>query len=178
MLRKISAMASMLLLLGGFAWAESLEVEVNRGALISNADSSDLRLLMLFALPQELNSAKIYFAELRVPITSVIPDSSALTIYCRPLLMSWVPDDVRWDDIDDRPSPSVVSRRGTHFGTSRIGPQTASFDITPIFRKWKDGTLANNGLIVYANPGMLSRFDWHGERNTPFAGVHVEYQPR
>jgi hypothetical protein len=169
-------LALTLLLSAGLAMADTLDVAVARVAIVYNADSSDARLLLQIALPEALDSATIRFAELRVPITSVIPDSSALTIYCRPLLIGREPGNIVWGDLGDSPDTSVVSRKGTHFGTAVIGPQTAYFDITRILTRWREGRMADRGLLLYANPRQLARFTCGRHGDEPFATVHIDYE--
>jgi hypothetical protein len=169
-------LALVFLLSSGPVLADSLDIEVSRGAIIYSADSSDARLLIGITLPEVLDSAEIKFAELRVPIISVIPDSTALTVYCRPLLIPWEPGDIAWGDLGDFPDTVVVARKGTHFGTALIGPQTAFFDITRIVRKWQAGGLANRGLVIYANPHLQSRFSHQRQGDEPYAVVHFEYE--
>jgi hypothetical protein len=169
-------LALVILLLSGPVMADSLDIEVSRGAIIYNVDSTDARLLIGFTLPEALDSAEIKFAELRVPIISLIPDSTALTVYCRPLLIPWEPDDIAWGDLGDFPDTAVVAGKGTHFGTARIGSQAAFFDITRIVGKWLGGSLANRGLVLYANPLLQSRFSHQRHGDGPYAIVHVEFE--
>lgn len=171
----ISAVFSLLLMVAS-AMADSLDVEVSQGAFVYNADSSDARLLIEFALPEVLQGAQIQFAELRVPIISIIPDTSILTLYCRPLLLSWNEGDVVWEDIGDSPDTLVVSRRGAHYGTSELGSQTAYFNITSVVKKWLNSTMDNNGLILYANPRGRARFACQRQENEPFAAARLRYE--
>ncbi len=166
-----------LLLSAGSVMADSLEVAVNQGAIVYSGDSSDVRLVMEIALPQALDSTQIRFAELQVPITSIIPDSTALTLYCRPLLASWEPNTIDWEDLGDFPDTSVVSFKGTHFGTAQSGSQTAYFDITRLIKRWQGNTMTNNGLVLYANPRQQSRFTCPRQGNEPYATVRIIYEP-
>jgi len=168
-------LAVVFLLTTGCVAADSLDVAVSRGAVVYNGDSTDVRLLMEIALPTALDSVEIRFAELRVAVASVIPDSSVLTMYCRPLLIPWDPYTIGWADLGDFPDTAVVSRRGTHFGTAAIGPQSAYFDITRILKNWRGGGVVNYGLLLYANPRQLPRFTYQRQGEESFGTVHVKY---
>jgi hypothetical protein len=156
------------------AKADSLSVEINNGAYLLNADSSQGRLLLKFNMPAELSGTEIAFAELLVPLTVIIPDSSMLAVECSPLLTTWN-EEVAWDDLGDTLSPEVVSESGHRFATSTDGYQEAYFNITDFVRDWQDSTIANNGLILYYDPANLPYFTYERGDSAPFATVKFDY---
>lgn len=155
------------------ALADSLTVDIATGAYLFNADTSDVRALMQFDLPSELDSAEIVFAELTVPIGCVIPDSSAMALYCQPLLIGWNPIDVAWENLGDSLTDAVIGE-GTLFATSYEGWQTAYFDVTGILRSWQDRTIANNGMLFYYDNSMLPYLTFDYERRL-FGQVKIIY---
>lgn len=155
--------------------ADSLVVEINSGAYIVNPDTTNARLLLRFDLPQELLNTELIFAELLVPITSVIPDSSALRVFCHPLLVSWNPDDIVWDDLGDSLRSEITSEDGTHYATSDEGNQEGYFDITDMVRAWHEGRIDNNGLILFYNAGDPPYFRFTFDPDSPLAGVKIFY---
>jgi len=175
--QSVTLLAALILIIpSGAALADSLDVEVTQGAFIYDADSSDARLVLEFAMPAALDSARIHFAELRVPITSVIPDSSILTVFCRPVLVAWDPENVTWEIFGDFPDSSVVTHKGAHFGTAKEGPLNAYFDISRIVQKWQDGSLVRYGLMFYVDPHGRARFAFQRQNDAPFAVVHIDYE--
>jgi hypothetical protein len=153
-IRYISIIALAALMLSVVAHADSLVVDITAGAVLINADNGNARSLLRFDLPSELNSAEIVFAELTLPVESIIPDSSALAIYCHPLLVDWNADEVAWADLGDSLTAEFISEEGTLFATASEGNQTAYFDITGIVRLWQGGSLANNGLVLFYDNTM------------------------
>jgi hypothetical protein len=142
------------LMLSVLAHADSLVVDITAGAILSNPDSDNSRALLRFDLPQGLDSAEIVFAELTLPVESIIPDSSALAIYCHPLLVDWNADEVTWADLGESLTAEVISEEGTLFATASEGNQTAYFDITGIVRLWQEGSLVNSGLALFYDNTM------------------------
>jgi hypothetical protein len=162
------------LLLVPQANADTLSVAITNGAYIQNADSSQGRLLLNFDIPTELQDAEFTFAELLVPLTAAIPDSSVLAVECHPLLFSWSSEEVAWEDAGDTLSSEVITD-GTQYATSSEGSQVAYFDITQIVKSWQDSSLANNGLILYYDPFTLPYFTYTRAVGAPFAIVKFDY---
>jgi|WetSurMetagenome_2_1015567.scaffolds.fasta_scaffold17151_1 hypothetical protein len=156
------------------AKADSLTVEVNNGAYLLNADSSQGRILLKFNLPSELSGAEIAFAELLVPLIAFIPDSSMLAVGCSPLLIAWN-DEVTWADLGDTFSAEDVSDNSHRFSTSSEGDQEAYFNITDFVRGWQDSSLANNGFILYYDATTLPYFTYKRGESAPFATVRFDY---
>lgn len=167
----------LVLSLYSLVWADSLMVDIDRGAVIVNDDRTDARLLMGFDLPEELTQAEIIFAELKFPIVSVIRDSSALGVNCYPLLISWDPDDINWADLGDTLDTDVIGEVGTEFAVAEEGSHESYFDITDIVRSWLDGTVVNNGLIFFCDSDRIPRFRYNRNRGEPFAQVRIVYGP-
>ena len=159
----------------GSAYADSLAVDINTGVFVLSPDSVQGRLHLQFGLPQELSGATVVFAELRVPVVSVIPDSSALMLQCNPLAISWNPDEVTWDNLGDSLTPEIISEDGTVFATSATGEQEAYFDITNIVRGWQDSSLANNGMLLYCEGGSQPSFQLPQGGNEALARVKFTY---
>jgi hypothetical protein len=157
------------------AKADSLSVEINSGAYLLNADSTQGRLLLKFNMPSGLTGAEIAFAELLVPLTVTIPDSSMLAVECHPLLTAWNEGEISWEDLGDTLSPEVVSEKGHRFATSTEGNQEAYFNITDFIRDWQDSTVVNNGLILYYDPSNLPYFTYKRGEGAPFATVRIDY---
>ncbi|HBZ01008.1 MAG TPA: hypothetical protein DEO84_06780 [candidate division Zixibacteria bacterium] len=154
--------------------ADTLSVAINSGAWIQNPDSTQGRLLLSFDIPTELQGAEVTFAELLVPLTSSIPDSSVLAVECHPLLVSWSSEEVAWEDVGDTLSSEVIND-GTQYATSSEGSQVAYFDITNIIKSWQDSSLANNGLILYYDSATLPYFTYKRGESAPFATVRFDY---
>jgi len=164
----------MALLLVPQAQADTLSVAINSGAWIQNPDSTQGRLLLSFDIPTVLQDDEITFAELLVPLTASIPDSSVLAVECHPLLISWNPEEVAWDDLGDSLSSEAMAE-GTQYATSTEGEHQAYFDITGIVKSWQDSSLANNGLILYYDSATLPYFTYKRGESAPFATVRFDY---
>ena len=164
----------LVLLLVPQAQADTLSVAINNGAYIQNADSSQSRLLLNFDVPTALQGAEITFAELLVPLTASIPDSSVLAVECHPLLVSWNPEEIAWETLGDTLSSEAIAE-GTQYATSTEGEHQAYFDITGIVKSWQDSSLANNGLILYYDPATLPYFTYKRGESAPFATVRFDY---
>ena len=141
------AVAAMMLLLPAVTMADSVFVEFSTDTFLINPDSNNVRSLVRFDLPAELDSTDIVFAELTLPINCDIPDSSAFALFCNPLNIAWNVDDITWHTLGDTLTDLIIGD-GTLFVTSSQGDQTAYFDITAIVRLWAEGSLINNGLIL------------------------------
>jgi hypothetical protein len=168
-------MAFALLFLAPQIKADTLTVAITDGAFIQNADSTQGRLLLKLDLPTELSAAEIVFAELLVPLTAVIPDSSLLAVECDPLLINWNSATVAWDDLGDSLSGDKVSEQGTRYATSTEGSQETYFNITDITRAWQDSSVANNGLILYYDPANPPYFTYSRGEGAPFATIRFDY---
>jgi len=159
------------------ARADSLIVNINSGAIVTDGERSDARLLINISLPDELLNGDLIFAELRIPVIAVIPDSSVLIVHCNPLMITWNPDDIAWEDFGDSLTNDVVGEDGTIYAASDAGEQAAYFDITEIVRAWTGGGLSNNGLILYSDPVSLPRFAVNREDGAPLARVAFTFEP-
>jgi hypothetical protein len=153
--------------------ADSLNVEITAGAYLQ--DSGQGRLLLKFDLPSELSGAQVTFAELHVPLTATIPDSSALAVECHPLLVSWVPAEVIWEDLGDSLTGDVVAEQGTQYATASEGAQDAYFDVTDIVRSWQDTSITNNGLILFYQTDTQPYFTYSRDEGEPFGTVRFDY---
>jgi hypothetical protein len=158
-----------------FAQADSLSVAISDGAYLLNADSTQGRLLLKFEMPDELSGAEIVFAELLVPLTAAIPDSSALAVQCSPLLISWVPAELAWNDLGDNLSEEIITEPSTQYATATEGVQEAYFDITQIVKAWQDSALENRGLLLSYDATSLPYFTYAGGEGVPFGVVRFEY---
>ena len=175
---KLTAITAVFVLsLSSLAQADSLLVDITRGALVVNNDGTDARLLLKFDLPQELTGMEVVFAELSFPLISVIPDSSALAVNCFPLLVSWDPGNVTWADLGDMPGAEVIGDKGTVYAVSEEGASESYFDVTETVRSWLDETIANNGLLFFSDPDRLPRFQYSRSEGSPFAQVKIIYNP-
>ena len=153
--------------------ADTLTVNIADGAYLQNSGQN--RLLLGFDLPDELSGTEITFAELLVPLTAFIPDSSALAVECRPLLISWIPAEVAWDDLGDFLTSDVMAEQGTQFATATEGAQEAYFDITDIVRSWQDTSVVNNGLILFYQTDNLPYFSCSRDEGAPFGTVRFDF---
>jgi len=138
--------------------ADSLVVYINSAAITANDDLTGMRLIMQFDLPEELTDKELIFAEMTIPIISQITDSSALELFCNPLLIGLELNEVEFEDVDDSSLVDIASQGGTVFATPAVGNQTAYFDITNIVRAWADSSLADNGLIFYVTENSIPTF--------------------
>jgi hypothetical protein len=154
---------------------DSVDVDITTGAYILNGDSTEARVLLRFDLPQQLSNAELYFAEIYIPITSYIPDSSALRVMCLPLSVSWNPNNVSWNDLGDSLDNSVVADEGTHYATVEEGNRNAYFDITPIVAAWKAERIGNYGLVLFCSSDEMPYFRYSREQNSPFAKVKIYF---
>lgn len=159
----------------GIVYADSLTVDITTGALVMNDSRTDARVLLWFDLPSEISDTEPVFAELLIPLTSVIPDSTALAVYCHPLMIPWNPETISWEDLGDSLTSEVISDEGTLYATSEEGIQGAYFDITSIVKDWVDGRMQNNGLLLFCDAERLSRFQFGGIGNPPLAQVKFTY---
>ena len=159
----------------GTVFADSLAVDITIGALVLNDSRTDARVLLSFDLPSELSGAELVFAELLIPLTSMIPDSTALAIYCHPLQITWSENDVTWEDLGDSLTSDVISEDGTLYATSEEGSQGAYFDITGVVRAWMDGEMQNNGLLLFCDAERLPRFLFNRVEDLPLAQMKFTY---
>lgn len=159
----------------GVVFADSLTVDITTGALVLNDSRTDARVLLSFDLPLELSGAELVFAELLIPLTSVIPDSTALAIYCHPLRIAWSEDEITWEDLGDSLTAEIISEDGTLYATSEEGNQGAYFDITSVVRAWMDGEMQNNGLLLFCDAERLPRFQFNGGEDLPLAQMRFTY---
>ena len=171
----IAFFAVMVVAFSDLALADSLEVNIQSGAYLIGDSLNASRLLLKFDLPEELTGAQIIFAELRLPVTSVIPDSSALAVYCNPLLISWDPNEVVWGDLGELPDTEIISNNGTLYATSDIGEQEAYFDITPMTWGWQEDNTTNKGLVFFTLADELPYFQYAHEDGQPWGKVKFTY---
>lgn len=153
---------------------DSVDIDITTGRYILNDDSTDVRVLVRFALPRQISDAEIFFAELFIPLTSYIPDSSALRVLMHPLVISW-DENTSWGDLGDSLGREVISDEGTHYATSAEGNQDAYFDITHIVTGWKEERISNNGLILFCSSDELPYFRYRRNRDSPFARVRIYF---
>ncbi len=154
---------------------DSVDIDITTGAYLLNDDSTDARVLLRFNLPEQLSNADLFFAEFYIPLSSHIPDSSALRVLCLPLAISWNPNNILWDDLGDSLGSNVIPDEGTHYATTDEGNQDAYFDITHIVRAWKEETMTNNGLILFCSSDELPYFRYSRNRDSPFARVRIYF---
>ena len=159
----------------GSVFADSLTVDITTGALVINDSRTDARVLLSFDLPSELSGTELVFAELLIPLTSMIPDSTALAIYCHPLQIAWSEDEVTWEDLGDSLTSEVISEDGTLYATSEEGDQGAYFDLTSVVRTWMDGEMQNNGLLLFCDAERLPRFQFNRGRDLPTPQMKFTY---
>ena len=169
-------MGLMLLLLISNVRADSLTVNITNGAYIQNPRSNQGRLLIKFDLPSRLASEDIEFAELLIPLTAVIPDSSVLAIYCLPLRIPWDPSDVSWEDLGDSLSADIVVEQSSLYSTSTGGFQGAYFNISEIVKSWQDSIFANHGLILYCEQDKLPYFNYTRRDGSPFGNLNLDFK--
>lgn len=153
---------------------DSVLVEIDVGAYILNGDSTEGRVLLRFDLPDGLSNAELFFAELVVPITSYIPDSSALRILMHPLLISW-DRNVSWNDIGDTMNDEIIAEDGTHYAATEEGNQEAHFNITRFVTAWTEESISNNGVILFYSSDEAPYFRYNRSNDAPFARVKVYY---
>ncbi len=163
-----------LLLSAQVTLADTLTVNITESAYLLNDDAAQGRLMLKFDLPDELSGTEITFAELLVPLTAFIPDSSALAVESRPLLISWIPAEVTWDDLWDSLTSDVMAEQGTQFATATAGAQEAYFDITDIVRSWQDTSVVNNGLILFCQTDNLPYFSCSRDEGALFGTVRFD----
>ncbi len=167
----------LILSLSNMSLADSLTVDITRGAIVVNNDRTDARLLVSIDLPQELANAEVILAEILFSFVAEIPDSSALTVNCYPLLIAWDPGNIEWEDLGDTLGADVIGENGTIYAISGEGSHESYFDITEMTKAWLDGTIVNNGLIFFCDLDRLPRFRYHRNHREPFAQVRFTYIP-
>ncbi len=153
---------------------DSVDIDITTGAYLLNDDSTDARVLLRFNLPEQLSNADLFFAELFIPLTSYVPDSSALRVLMHPLVISW-DENTSWEDVGDSLGREVISDEGTHYATSAEGNQDAYFDITHIVTAWKEERISNNGLILFCSSDEVPYFRYSRNQNSPYATVRIYF---
>ena len=159
------------------AQAETMNIEVSTGAVISSPGDLEARVLLKFDVPQDLSGQEIIFAELHIQATCSIPDSSSLMIDCAPLLSAWNIENANWDNFGGDLSNGIISENSTYSGVSNAGLQSVNLDITDFMRAWQDSSLANYGLIIYPEPEQESSFSYSQNEGQPFATIRIEFEP-
>jgi hypothetical protein len=159
------------------AQAETMNIEVNTGAVISDPGASGTRILLKFDMPQELSNQEIIFAELHFQATCTIPDSSSLMIDCAPLILPWTGENATWDNFGGDLTNGIISGNSTYSGVLNAGLQDIYLDITDFMRSWQDSSLTNNGLITYPESEQESSFSYSQNEGQPFATIRIEFEP-
>lgn len=167
----------LILSISGIAVADSLTVDITRGAIVVNDDRTDARLLVSYDLPQELADAEVILAEILFSFVAEIPDSSALTINCYPLLIAWDPGNIEWEVLGDTLGADVIGKNGTIYAIAGEGSHESYFDITETTKSWLDGTIVNNGLLFFCDSDRIPRFRYNRNHREPFAQVKFTYIP-
>jgi hypothetical protein len=140
------------------ALAEEITFPVTEYSVISDSNSNQ-RLVVQFALPQDISDTTLVFAEISFAITPEYSIDSILQFDCIRLSTEWNPNKVGWSspwtnpggDYDTLMTPAM-------FATTQVGAQTAYFDITEIVRDWLRETAPNYGLIFMVQDGISSGF--------------------
>lgn len=176
---KIIAVAGLLFLClaFNFAWADSLDIEITTGAFLINPLGSDGVLLLKFDMPPNLADSQIVFAELDVPITPVIPDSSLLMLHCNQLAIQWDPSTITWADLGDTIGSGVIVGDGSIFASSTTETQQAYIDITELMKSWARGDVANNGVVLFRSIENPSYFGFDLNGDSSYANVKLTYLP-
>jgi hypothetical protein len=142
----------------GFA-LDSLIVNIDQVTTITNPeDSTDVRALLKFDLPSELDTTKIVtFAELRLRINILTGFEHPIRLRISPLTRAWSPTgNISWSGPWTRPGGDFADTIGciTHANTS--GQASIKADISHIINDYIQSRVQNNGIIICQH-GKLKR---------------------
>jgi hypothetical protein len=140
---------ALLLISTGECFALQAVLTVKDFAVISNeADSSEIRVLARFELPEFLRSADIFYAQVTGKVEIDLAErEGASEVEALPVTTEWNGATVTWTHPWNTPGGDVDGSfaRGC---IVRGGTQPIRIDITPLVVEWASGTRPNNGVLI------------------------------
>ena len=143
-MKKLNLAFAIALLVSSAIWAENITITTTTSASADKVgEVTRPGLLFKFALPAELENARIDLAYLRFKVEA---DSGqeAIGLLIRPMLESWTSG-------QNLSTLSLSAASPFHANTGRIGYKTgtAKAEVTLTVKTWQKGELPNLGFLIY-----------------------------
>lgn len=137
---------------------DSLIVNINQATIMTNpTDSNDVRALVRFDLPQNLDTTKfVTFAELRFAVNTTQRFERPIRLRVCPITRTWSPGNISWSGPWTNPGGDFADSIGCigHIDSSR--QFNVRIDVANIIQHYIRGYMVNNGLII-SQHGNLKR---------------------
>lgn len=140
---------------------DSLIVNINQAAAITNPeDPTDVRALLRFNLPTELDTTKfVTFAELRFRVNTPLNFERPIRLKICPITNTWSPTgNIGWNGPWTHPGGDFADTISciTHIDT--CGQTYIKADVAHIIQYFIRGILTNNGLIIRQHGNLRRAF--------------------
>jgi hypothetical protein len=159
----ILAMALILTALGiGPCYAlDSLIANINQAAAIVNpADPTDVRALLRFDLPTELDTTKfVTYAELRFGVNTTGQFEHPIRLRINPLTSAWTPGNIGWSAPWSRSGGDFADTIGSIGHIDTVGQFVVKIDIANIIQDYIRGYYPNHGIIIRQHGSLRRAFN-------------------
>jgi hypothetical protein len=169
------AAASVLIMASSGFCLDSLIVNIsNAGFLVNPENSSDIRALIDFDLPNTLDSTcRVMVAELRVAATVAQQIDYPLSLRINPVTTDWSTGNVNWTNPWTNPGGDYNDSL-TAFGHIReSGDSDVRIDITRLIQSYKIGNSPNYGYLVRQVGDQLRTYSFR-QMNVPGGNALVQ----
>lgn len=139
---------------------DSLIVNINQVAVMANpTDPTDVRELVRFDLPQQLDSTKyVTYAELRFNVNINRQIERPIRLRVSPLTSSWSPNNIGWSGPWSHPGGDFADSISCIGHIDTTGEFTVRIDVARIVQNYIRGHLSNNGLIIRQHGNLRRAF--------------------
>lgn len=146
---------------------DSLIVNINQAAAIVNPeDATDVRALLQFDLPTEMDSTKIVtFAELRFRVNTPLNFERPIRLKICPITRTWSPTgNIGWSGPWTHPGGDFADTISCTAHIDTCGQTTIKADVARLIRYYIHGDLENNGLMIYQHGNLRRAFSMVNNR--------------
>lgn len=154
------AAASVMIMASPGLCLDSLIVNINSaGFMINPENSSDVRAVIDFDLPNTLDSTCfVSVAELRIAAAVAQQIDYPLSLRINPVTTNWSQGNINWTNPWSNPGGDYNDSL-TAFGHIRqSGDSDVRIDVTRLIQSFKSGRIPNNGLLVKQAGNMMRAF--------------------
>ena len=149
------------------SWGRSLEIDANQAAVIKpSVESSEVRLLVQFALPNVLSGHSIDFACMSFG-ADCAGDKGAISFQAFALTSGWDAKSVSWTGPWEN-AGGDWNRSLSTYGISEAGSgKTAELDVTEFANRWLKEPSKNFGIVIKVSGPFSGTFTTDRSKGLP-----------
>jgi hypothetical protein len=163
---------------------DSLIVNINQAAAIVNpSDPTDVRALIRFDLPTELDTTKfVTYAELRFGVSVAQRFERPIRLKVSPLTRQWSPQNMSWGGPWNHPGGDFADTISCIAHMDSSGQSNIRVDIARIIQYFVRGNIPNHGLIIRQHGNLRRPYGvtpnrFPGETIAQLAIYYVDMNP-